>query len=396
MKLSVVIVNYNVKYFLELCLCSLYRAIDEISAEVFVVDNASSDGSLEYLMPRFPKVNFIANKENVGFARANNQAITLSRSEYILLLNPDTVVGENVITDCLQFMDTHPKTGGAGVKMITGDGSFLPESKRGFPAPMASLYKFTGLSKLFPDSPRFGKYHLRYLNENEYHSVDVLAGAFMLLRKTSIDKCGLLDEDFFMYGEDIDLSYRITKAGYENHYLPYPIIHYKGESTKKDSFKYVRVFYEAMVIFFRKHYPHYSTLFACTVKVGIYLKALIAVLNRIPKQLFYAVKGKNGASELCFLVLGSERMINEVRALCRKSGLRGPHRYFVTDEQLRPKGHLEIHSLEKKFTHIVYDSDAYSYQNIIRLISSSPEKGVELGLYSVNTGILVTPQNSYQ
>ena len=232
MKLSVVIVNYNVKYFLELCLCSLYRAIDQLPAEVFVVDNASTDGSLEYLIPRFPKVNFIANKENVGFARANNQAIALSQSEYVLLLNPDTVVGENVITDCLYFMDSHPSTGGAGVKMITGNGSFLPESKRGFPAPMTSLYKFTGLSRLFPKSHHFGNYHLRYLNENECHSVDVRAGAFMLLRKASLNKCGLLDEDFFMYGEDIDLSYRITKAGYENHYLPYPIIHYKGESTK--------------------------------------------------------------------------------------------------------------------------------------------------------------------
>ncbi len=396
MKLSVVIVNYNVKYFLELCLCSLYRAIDQLPAEVFVVDNASTDGSLEYLIPRFPKVNFIANKENVGFARANNQAIALSQSEYVLLLNPDTVVGENVITDCLHFMDSHPATGGAGVKMITGDGSFLPESKRGFPAPMTSLYKFTGLSRLFPKSHHFGKYHLRYLNENECHSVDVLAGAFMLLRKASLNKCGLLDEDFFMYGEDIDLSYRITKAGYENHYLPYPIIHYKGESTKKDSFKYVRVFYEAMAIFFRKHYPHYSTLFACIIKMGIYFRALIAILNRIPKQLYFLVKGNNGASDLCFLVLGSERMIHEVKRICQNNGIGSSHRYFVADEQSRPEGHMEIHSSEKKFTHIVYDSDVYSYENIIRLISSSPQKRVELGLYSVSTGVLVTPQNSYQ
>ena len=396
MKLSVVIVNYNVKHFLELCLCSLFRAIDQLPAEVFVVDNASTDGSREYLIPRFPEVHFIANKENVGFARANNQAIALSRGEYVLLLNPDTVVGENVITDCLHFMDAHPAVGGAGVKMITGDGTFLPESKRGFPAPMTSLYKFTGLSKLFPYSRCLGKYHLRYLNENESHSIDVLAGAFMLLRKETLDKCGLLDEDFFMYGEDIDLSYRITEAGYENHYLPFPIIHYKGESTKKDSFKYVRVFYEAMIIFFRKHYPHYSTFFSCIVKVGIYLRALVAILNRVPKQLFPVTVKRDSASQLSFLVMGSKSMIHEVRALCNKNGLKGPHRYFVADEHLQPKGHLGIKHLENKFTHVIYDSDSYSYENIIRLISSSPEKGVELGLYSVHTGILVTPQNSYQ
>ena len=396
MKLSVVIVNYNVKYFLELCLYSLYRAVNELPVEVFVVDNASTDGSLEYLTPRFPKVSFIANKENIGFARANNQAIALSQGEYILLLNPDTVVGENVITDCLHFMDTHPATGGAGVKMITGDGFFLPESKRGLPTPMTSLYKLSGLSKLFPYSSHLGKYHLRYLDENECHSVDVLAGAFMFLRKLSLDKCGLLDEDFFMYGEDIDLSYRIVKAGYKNHYLPFPIIHYKGESTKKGSFKYVRVFYEAMAIFFRKHYPHYNVFFSCIVKMGICLRALIAMLRRAPKLLLHLFMKENNASGLCFLVLGSEKMIHEVRSLCKKNGLIGQHRYFVADEQSRSQGHLEVLHSTKGFTHIVYDGDAYSYENIIRLISSSPEKGLELGLYSVHTGILVTPQNSYQ
>lgn len=395
MKLSVVIVNYNVKHFLELCLHSLYRAIDQLPAEVFVVDNASTDGSLEYLKPRFPQVHFIANQENVGFARANNQAIALSKGEYILLLNPDTVVGERVIADCLDFMDAHPATGGAGVKMITGDGTFLPESKRGFPAPMTSFYKFTGLSKLFPHSHRFGKYHLRYLNENEFHSIDVLAGAFMLMRKSTLDKCGLLDESFFMYGEDIDLSYRITQAGYENHYLPFPIIHYKGESTKKDSFKYVRVFYDAMVIFFRKHYPHYSAVFSCTVKAGIYFRALAAILNRIPKQLFRFARGEGHASELNFLVLGRERMLQEVEALCRTNGLKGEHRFLVADEQSHPNGHLDLLLSAKDFSHIVYDSDAYSYENIIRLISSAPVKGVELGLYSVHTGVLVTPQNNY-
>jgi Predicted glycosyltransferases len=396
MKLSVVIVSYNVKHFLELCLCSLYRAIDKLPVEVFVVDNASSDGSLEYLIPRFPKVNFISNNENVGFARANNQAIAVAKGEYTLLLNPDTVLGENTITDCLQYMENNPDVGGAGVKMITGDGSFLPESKRGFPTPMVSLYKLTGISKLFPNSHRFGKYHLRYLDENECHSVDVLAGAFMFLRKSALDKCGLLDEDFFMYGEDIDLSYRITKAGYKNSYLPFPIIHYKGESTKKDSIKYVRVFYEAMMIFFRKHYPHYSIFFACVVKSGIYLRALLAVLNRIFLKLF-SYTGKSALfAEPCFLVLGSERMISEVQELCLRNGLKGNHRYKVANEELYPDGHLDIQYAGNEFTHIVYDRDTYSLKKIIQLISATQGTGVELGIYSVQTGVLVTPKKSYQ
>ena len=396
MKLSVVIVNYNVKHFLELCLCSLYRAIDQLPVEVFVVDNASSDGSLEYLIPRFPKVNFIVNKGNVGFARANNQAIAVAKGEYILLLNPDTVLGENTITDCLHFMENNPDVGGAGVKMITGDGSFLPESKRGFPTPIVSLYKLTGISKLFPNSRRFGKYHLRYLEENECHSVDVLAGAFMFLRKSALDKCGLLDEDFFMYGEDIDLSYRITKAGYKNCYLPFPIIHYKGESTETDSIKYVRVFYEAMMIFFRKHYPHYSIFFACVVKIGIYLRALLAVLNRISLKLF-SYTGKAALStEPCFLVLGSERMISEVQDLCLRNGLKGKHRYEVANEELNPDEHLDIQYAGNEFTHIVYDREAYSFKKIIQLMLATQGKRVELGIYSVQTGVLVTPKKSYQ
>nr|WP_320038330.1 glycosyltransferase family 2 protein [uncultured Bacteroides sp.] len=396
MKLSVVIVNYNVKHFLELCLCSLYRAIDQLPVEVFVVDNASLDGSLEYLMPRFPKVNFISNNENVGFACANNQAIALAKGEYILLLNPDTVLGENTITDCLQYMENNPDVGGAGVKMLTGDGSFLPESKRGFPTPMVSLYKLTGISKLFPNSHRFGKYHLRYLDEDECHSVDVLAGAFMFLRKSALDKCGLLDEDFFMYGEDIDLSYRITKAGYKNCYLPFPVIHYKGESTKKDSIKYVRVFYEAMMIFFRKHYPHYSIFFACVVKSGIYLRALLAVLNRISLKLFSYTGKKALSAGPCFLVLGSEEMISEVQELCLRNGLKGKHRYEVVNEELYPDGHLNIQRADNEFTHIVYDREAYSLKKIIQLISTTQGRRVELGIYSVQTGVLVTPQNCYK
>ena len=267
--LSIVIVNYNVCGFLEQCLLSLADAVKEIPHEIFVVDNASTDGSDTYIPRRFPQVKYIYNTENVGFARANNQAMALSSGRYVLLLNPDTVVGESVLSEACRFLDDHPDAGALGVKMLDGDGRFLPESKRGFPSPWVSFCKIFGLAKIFPRSPRFGRYHLRYLDENEINRVDVLSGAFMLLRRSTLDRCGLLDEQFFMYGEDIDLSYRMTLTGRHNYYLPLRIIHYKGESTKTESLRYVRIFYQAMLIFLREHYPHYKTLVQYSFSLAI-------------------------------------------------------------------------------------------------------------------------------
>ena len=255
MELSIVIVNYNVKHFLEQCLHSVLKASENIAAEIFVVDNNSVDGSAQFIPEKFPEINFIANKKNIGFARANNQAIKKTKGKYILLLNPDTVVEEDTFSKIISFMEKHPDAGGLGVKMIDGKGNFLPESKRGLPTPWVAFYKMFGIARLFPKSKKFGKYHLSYLNENQIHEVDVLAGAFMLPRKSVLNKIGLLDESFFMYGEDIDLSYRITQAGFKNYYFPETtIIHYKGESTKKGSLNYVRMFYNAMIIFAKKHF----------------------------------------------------------------------------------------------------------------------------------------------
>ena len=279
MKLSIVIVNYNVRQLLEQCLLSVQKATEGIEAEVFVVDNVSTDGSLEYLMPLFPEVRFIANSENVGFSRANNQAIRQAKGEYVLLLNPDTVVGEETLKNALHFMDEHPDAGAVGVKMIDGNGRFLPESKRSLPTPWNSFCKMFGLTFIFPKSTFFGKYRLLYLDKNEVHQVEVLCGAFMMMRSAALAKSGLLDETFFMYGEDIDLSYRILQAGYHIYYLPETIIHYKGESTKKDSLRYVKIFYGAMVIFFKKHYPNYSALFAIFIKMAIGLHASLFVLK---------------------------------------------------------------------------------------------------------------------
>ena len=198
MDLSVIIVNYNVKYFLEQCLHSVEKAMEGLSVEVFVVDNNSVDGSVNHIRPKFPWVRIIENKKNLGFSKANNQAIKESSGRYVLLLNPDTVVEEQTFRKCIAFMDAHPEAGALGVKMIDGKGHFLPESKRSLPTPAVAFCKVFGLSALFPKSKRFGKYHLGYLDKNQVHAVDVLAGAFMFLRKETISKVGLLDEDYFM------------------------------------------------------------------------------------------------------------------------------------------------------------------------------------------------------
>lgn len=291
MKLSIVIVNYNVKYFLHQALDAVYKSQVDFDYDVYVVDNASSDGSVEMVQQEFPEVKLIASKENLGFSRGNNLAIRKSQSEYILLLNPDTIIREDTLQQVVQFMDANDDAGALGVKMYDGQGIFLPESKRGFPSPKVAFYKMSGLSRIFPKSRIFGEYHLGYLNDDEIHEVDVLSGAFMLLRKTTIDKVGLLDEDYFMYGEDIDLSYRIQKAGYKNYYYPFaPIIHFKGESTKKGSLNYVKVFYQAMIIFAHKHFQHNSgQIYILLLKIAIYLRAFITLINKVFSSIGYQI-----------------------------------------------------------------------------------------------------------
>lgn len=283
MKLSVIIVNYNVEYFLEQCLQSVFNAAKNIETEVYVVDNQSVDGSLQMLAQKFPQVHVIANSENVGFAKANNQAISVARGEYVLLLNPDTLVEEETFEKALAFMDKTADAGALGVKMINGNGEFLPESKRGLPVPSVAFYKIFGLAKFFPKSKKFGYYHLTYLDNAEINPVEVLSGAFMLIRNEILQKIGGLDESYFMYGEDIDLSYRITQEGYKNYYFPETqIIHYKGESTKKSSLNYVLVFYKAMQIFAKKHFSKSNTLFFnALINSAIWFRAALAMLKRI-------------------------------------------------------------------------------------------------------------------
>lgn len=288
MKLSVIIVNYNVRYFLEQALLSVQKAAKNISTEVFVVDNNSVDDSVSMVQEKFPEVQLIANKDNPGFSIANNQAIRQAKGEYILLLNPDTVVEEDTFEKCISFMKNHPKAGALGVKMIDGSGDFLPESKRGLPTPTVAFYKAIGLSKLFPKSPTFNRYHLGYLDKDRTHEVEILSGAFMFFRKSVLDEIGLFDETFFMYGEDIDLSYRVIKAGYQNYYFAdTTIIHYKGESTKKGSLNYVKAFYNAMIIFSKKHFKgEKASLLVGMLQLAIYSKAALTVVTNFFKKIY--------------------------------------------------------------------------------------------------------------
>lgn len=301
--ISIIIVNYNVKAFLKQCLFSVRKAEKKLKVETFVIDNNSVDGSIEMLKEEFPNITLIANQENVGFAKACNQAIIKAKGKFILLLNPDTVIREDSLTSCFEFMNNNKKAGALGVKMINGKGEFLPESKRSLPTAKSAFFKIFGLSALFPKSKVFGKYQLKYLNKDEIHEVEVLSGAFMFIRKSILDKIGYLDEAFFMYGEDIDLSYRILQAGYKNYYFPQTtIIHYKGESTKKASIKYVKIFYNAMLIFANKHNNKKSHhLYRLIIRLAIYFRAVLAILNRTLKNAFLPVL--DFLSIYCFYIL---------------------------------------------------------------------------------------------
>jgi len=282
MQLSVVIVNYNVKYFLEHCLLSVRAASVGLRAEIIVVDNKSTDGSVELVRRKFPEVILIANTENAGFATANNQAVEKATGTYILYLNPDTIVPEDCFSSCIRYMDAHKNAGALGCRLVDGKGQFLPESKRGFPSASVAFFKIVGLSSAFSNSKLFNRYHLGYLPEMEINEVDVLVGCFMFCRKSVIDQTSGFDTDYFMYGEDIDLSYKINKAGYKNIYFPETtVIHYKGESTKKGSLNYVKMFYQAMIIFAKKHFQHSKKgAFVALIHIAIYMRAVLAFVAR--------------------------------------------------------------------------------------------------------------------
>lgn len=387
MKLSVIIVNYKVKHYLEQCLCSVAEASRGIAVEVIVVDNASGDGSVEYLRERFPDVTIIASEENLGFARANNLAIRNSHGQYVLLLNPDTIVAEDTFRDFIGFMDSTPDAGGCGAYMLHTDGSFAPESRRGLPTPFVAFCKMSGLASLLPKSRTFGRYYMRYLNENEENRIEIMSGAFMFLRRDALDKAGLLDEDFFMYGEDIDLSYRILKAGYNNYFLPSRILHYKGESTVKSSYRYVHTFYRAMELFFNKHYAHYSILLSLPIKLAIWGRAMLAYAGN---QFKHRNELTQHLHPINCLVIGNSEATEQVRAILTSLYGNCRHTFVTGNSESLPQGHLSEGISLEGYDTVVYDTGAYSYGTILELLSREGTKRLSLGTYSADTRILIT------
>lgn len=286
MQLSIIIVNYNVQYYIEHCLHSVVAACKNIQAEIFVIDNASTDNSKQYLQHTFTQVHFIWKTSNDGFAKANNQALQLATGNLILFLNPDTIVPEDCFEKCIDFCNNTGNIGAIGVRMIDGSGAYLPESKRGFPSPFTAFCKLTGLCTLFSTSAFFNNYYLGHLPNAITNPIDVIAGAYMMVPKNVLNEVGSFDEQFFMYGEDIDLSYRIKKAGYTNFlFADTTIIHFKGESTQKLNSKYIQYFYGAMGLFVKKHYRNsIGKFFSAFLHTAIMLKALQATIKNIFKK----------------------------------------------------------------------------------------------------------------
>lgn len=396
LKLSVIIVNYNVKYYLDQCIRSVLRAFEVMNtpAEIIVVDNHSADGSVDYLEKRYPQmlypmVRFVRSAHNLGFARANNIAIRQSRGEYVLLLNPDTIVGEDTLKASVDFMDAHEDAGAVGVRMLGAQGRRAMESRRGLPTPMVSFFKMLGFCNRWPHHRLFGKYYMGYLPWDEPCQIEVVSGAYCMLRRKALDEVGLLDEDFFMYGEDIDLSYRVLKGGYHNYYLPVDILHYKGESTQKSSFRYVHVFYEAMLIFFRKHYSGMTFLLSLPIKTAIYAKALMALVGmlseRMRKSLGFFAPSAEGAQH--YVVVGSQEMQDACREIARRLGLDAE---FHDSEVQEDKS--EATWSEKNDNVLVLDADSMSYADMLKRMNrlSDMNVNVTLGTYSKEIGKIIT------
>lgn len=380
---SVIIVSYKVRYYIEQCLNSVLRSVAD--AQILVVDNNSDDGSVEYLRERFPQAEIIANDFNAGFGKANNMALAKATGKYVLFLNPDTVVAERTIPSCIDYMEAHPEVGAVGVRMQYGNGRFALESRRSLPTPSVSFWHMTGLGKLFPKSKVFAKYHRTYLDKDSECPIDVVSGAYMFVRKEALDKVGGFDEAFFMYGEDIDLSYRILQAGYQNRYLPLPIVHYKGESTTKTSYRYAQVFYDAMLIFFNKHFQRYSRLFALLVRIVVGCKK---VGTYIGQNLHARSRRLADFTENCLYVGRRETFADVERLISGSTYLRNPQ--FV--EGADDAGSALDGRIGTGVKAVIFDTDAFSYDAILYWMYSRAQEGKRytMGLYSANTGKLIT------
>lgn len=369
MELSVIIVNYNVRFYLEQCLHSVQKACYNLKAEVIVVDNQSNDGSRNYLQNKFTGINFIWLDQNLGFAVANNKALQVANGKYILFLNPDTLIPEDCFEKCLNFFRTNDTVGALGVRMIDGAGNFLPESKRGFPTPYASFFKMSGLTYLFPKSKKISSYYLGHLSEKENHEVDVIAGAFMMIPKKVLEEVGSFDEQFFMYGEDVDLSYRIKKAGYKNYYLANAtILHFKGESTIKSK-QYIRRFYNAMMIYVRKHHNNFWTRNAMTL--AIRSGCVLATI----KNIFTENETSNYSKSIHAAVITSQPYLTSIIKLIQRAPnplmIHGRVSAKLDDNDYAIAYIDDIPELVNKgITHFLLSTDVLTYDDIIRNVQN--------------------------
>lgn len=392
--ISIIIVSFNVRYYLNACLQSVHKAIASLNCEVIVVDNNSTDRTVDYIKHKFPWVTLIANTDNAGFAKANNQAIRMAKGKYILLLNPDTIVGEDTLMQCFDFMEKNPNTGGLGVHMVDGRGCYLRESKRALPTPMVSFYKIFGLARLFPNNQKFNHYHLSSLDKEKNHKIEILSGAFMMMRTSVIQQTGLLDEAFFMYGEDIDLSYRILKAGFFNQYLADArIIHFKGESTKKGSLNYVVVFYKAMEIFAKKHFAgNHVFFFKTIIKSAIVLRAMLAVASRVFSWLaspciktFMRLKTQKQTMALLFLGDPSEKdhlrkaLSNRKHTILDADTIR-----FINNKEM-----LDTIIQTNGITHVILSLRSLPFYQVIRTTELLSSTGVRIAMLLDNEDALI-------
>ena len=406
MKLSIVIVNYNVRHYIVQCLDSVSRAIKTLrteghDADVYVVDNHSKDDSVEYLKQHCPDIHLTASIHNLGFSKANNIAIRESKGEYVLLLNPDTVIGEHTLSKIIAYADENPQMGGMGVKMLAADGTKAPESRRGLPTPMVSLYKILGLCKRFPDHPRFARYYMSNMPWDEAGEIDICSGAFLLMRCEALNKVGLLDEDFFMYGEDIDLSYRIQKGGWKNIYYPETILHYKGESTHHSSFRYVHVFYQAMLIFYRKHFRSAWWL-ALPVRLAIYAKAFIALIMILISWLrdVIGMRKRNKGSKINYLFIGTQESLEKCRHHAHINDLSA--KFIEGTQELMPLGHHDalrneaIETGRNTETCVVYDVSQFTYEHVLTLFANNPLPHCIMGFYHPDIDTIITPYEIFE
>lgn len=387
MDISVIIVSYNVRYYLRQCLESVWTSARHsgLDVEVFVVDNHSPDHSTGYLRAsfpphRYPTLHLISNYQNVGFGRANNQALRKASGRYVLFLNPDTIITEDTLHDCFRFAESHPGLGAMGARMLSAQGAFSFESRRGLPTPWVAFCKMTGLCSLFPKSKRLGRYYMRYLDEHEAAEIDIVSGAFMFCSHDALRTTGGFDERFFMYGEDIDLSYRFLIEGYDNWYLPTPILHYKGESTQKGSFKYIHTFYEAMLIFFKKHYHRASIVLSLPIKTAIIAQACMALVKQQGKEFlnYLSPSQDKQPTEICYY--GPEATHAEILSKCEEWNAR----ITCLSDVRQPA--------PERTAVVAYDAEHYSYSEIL---ASLEEKNLSLATYYPSRHALILYNRIY-